>query len=71
MITNVWRGEDVPRYTLGHTVVVSYLAVPLMGESVLNYLLLRIENILRCRGMRQHLADSKSPEEMRLMGDMR
>jgi len=71
VVSNVYRGADAPRFVPGHAVVLGYLAVALVGGSILHYLLLRRENALRRAGLRDHLVEGKSPEEIKLMGDMR
>lgn len=71
VVSNVYRGDDAPRFVPGHAIVLGYLAVALLGGSVLNYVLLRRENRLRLAGVRDHLTQGKSESEIKLMGDMR
>jgi hypothetical protein len=49
MSSNVYRSKDAPWYTLGHSFVLGYLAVGLVGGSILNYTLLWIGNRRRAR----------------------
>jgi hypothetical protein len=44
MSSNIYRGEDAPWYRLGHSVVLGYLAVCLLGGSIVNYICLWIGN---------------------------
>jgi len=49
MSSNIYRGQDAPWYTLGHSVVLGYLAVGLLFGSILNYIFLAIGNARRAR----------------------
>ncbi|KAK4949705.1 hypothetical protein LTR10_011546 [Elasticomyces elasticus] len=69
--SNVYRGVDAPRFIPGHAVVLGYLVLALWGGSILHHVLLRRENRLRKAGARDYLIEGKSPEQIRLMGDMR
>lgn len=71
VVSNVYRGADAPRFIPGHAVVMGYLALALLGGSVLHYVLLRRENKLRLAGMRDYLILGKSEDQIRLMGDQR
>ena len=44
MSSNIYRGQDAPWYRLGHSVVLAYLAVCLLGGSIVNYIFLAIGN---------------------------
>jgi MFS family permease len=44
MSSNIYRGQDAPWYRLGHSVVLAYLAVCLLGGSIVNYIFLSIGN---------------------------
>jgi hypothetical protein len=44
MSSNIYRGQDAPWYQLGHCVVLGYLAVGLLGGSIINYVCLSIGN---------------------------
>jgi MFS family permease len=62
---------DSPRYYEGHGVVVAYMAVFLLGGSVLMTILLRIENKKRRDGKRDHWIEGKSQREIEALGDQR
>jgi len=49
MSSNIYRGQDAPWYTLGHSVVLGYLSVGLLFGSILNYIFLAIGNARRAR----------------------
>lgn len=44
MSSNIYRAQDAPWYRLGHSVVLGYLSVCLLGGSILNYIFLSIGN---------------------------
>ena len=44
MSSNIYRSEDAPWYRLGHAVVLGYLAIGLLGGSIVNYIFLSIGN---------------------------
>lgn len=44
MSSNIYRQQDAPWYRLGHSVVLGYLAVCLLGGSIVNYIFLWIGN---------------------------
>jgi hypothetical protein len=71
MSSNVYRGIDAPHYTLGHSVVLGYLAVGLLGGSILNYVLLKRENEKRRRGERDHWVQGLNHKEVEYLGDKR
>ena len=71
VISNVYRGQDAPRFIPGHAVVTAYLTICLFGGAVLHYTLLRRENNLRRKGKRGHIVDGKSEKEIAEMGDQR
>jgi len=52
--SNIYRQQDAPWYTLGHSVVLGYLGVALLGGSIANYVFCAIGNRRR---------DKISPEE--------
>jgi len=60
-----------PRYREGHAVVLAYLALFLLGGSVVNTLLLRRENGKRDRGERDASVAGLSPKEIEQLGDLR
>lgn len=69
--SNIYRGKDAPRFYPGHGTVLAYLVLFLFGGSVLQYILLRIENRKRQRGERDHWITGLSPQEIELLGDKR
>lgn len=71
VVSNVYRGKDAPRFIPGHSTVLGYLSIALLGGSVLHYCLLRRENRLRAAGLRDYVIEGKSLDEIRLLGDMR
>ena len=44
MASNIYREVDAPWYRLGHSVVLGYLAVCLLGGSIVNYICLSLAN---------------------------
>ncbi|KAI9868260.1 MAG: hypothetical protein M1830_005688 [Pleopsidium flavum] len=69
--SNIYRVKDKPRYVPGHSVVLAYLIVCLLGGSTLQYLLLRRENAQRLAGKRDAWISGKSEKEIELLGDRR
>ncbi|KAI1435368.1 major facilitator superfamily domain-containing protein [Xylaria sp. CBS 124048] len=62
---------DPPRYVQGHGIIIAYMALFLLGGSVLMTTMLRIENKKRLEGKRDYLAEGKSEAELESMGDRR
>jgi hypothetical protein len=60
-----------PQYYQGHGVVLAYMAIFLLGGSLLMTTLLRIENKKRRQGKRDYLAEGKTHAEMEALGDQR
>ncbi|KAI2618362.1 MFS general substrate transporter [Hypoxylon sp. NC1633] len=60
-----------PRYLEGHAVMVAYMALFLLGGSVLMTVLLRIENKKRRDGKRDYLIEGKTAKEIEALGDNR
>ena len=69
--SNIYRAKDAPKYTPGHSVVMGYLVVFLLGGSLLQYMLLRAENAKRVAGKRDAWIVGKSENEIDLLGDRR
>lgn len=69
--SNIYRGQDKPRYKPGHGVVLAYLLVFLFGGSVMTRVLLARENKKRRNGERDHWAEGKSEKEVEMLGDRR
>ncbi|CAI6341679.1 unnamed protein product [Periconia digitata] len=69
--SNIYRGQDKPRYFLGHGVVLAYLVLWLLGGSVITRLLLARENKKRLAGERDVWVEGKGNEEVEALGDRR
>jgi predicted MFS family arabinose efflux permease len=69
--SNIYRAEDKPRFKPGHSVVLAYEALWLLGGSVLQHVLLRRENAKRRAGKRDVWIEGKSEEEIDKLGDRR
>ncbi|KAJ9293744.1 hypothetical protein DTO217A2_9257 [Paecilomyces variotii] len=69
--SNIYRGQDAPRFYPGHGTVMAYLVLFLLGGSILQEVLLRIENGKRRRGERNHWIEGLSPHEIEMLGDKR
>ncbi|CZR68137.1 related to allantoate permease [Phialocephala subalpina] len=60
-----------PRYTVGHTTILAYLTVCLLGGSCLMHFLLKRENAARLAGKRDYLTRGKTEKEVESLGDIR
>jgi hypothetical protein len=69
--SNVYRAQDAPKFYPGHGVVLGYLTICLFLGSILQMILLRIENRKRRNGDRDVWVQGLNPEEIRLLGDKR
>jgi len=69
--SNIYRTADSPKYTLGHGVVLGYLAVFLLGGSLMTRFLLARENGKKRRGERDARVVGKNEDEVRMLGDRR
>ncbi|KAF2708559.1 MFS nicotinic acid transporter-like protein Tna1 [Pleomassaria siparia CBS 279.74] len=69
--SNIYRGQDKPRYTPGHAVVLAYMILFLLGGSLATRFLLSWENKKRARGERDHWAEGKDEKEVEALGDKR
>lgn len=69
--SNIYTSEDAPRFIIGHSVIIAWLAVFLFGGSLATTLLLRIENRRRIKGQRNSLIEGKSTAEIEFLGDMK
>jgi hypothetical protein len=67
--SNIYRSQDVPRFVLGHSVILGYLAVFLFGGSLVTTLLLRFENRARLKGRRNGWTEGKTDTEIEILGD--
>ncbi|TGZ78356.1 retrograde regulation protein 2 [Ascodesmis nigricans] len=68
--SNIFRSKDAPHYRMGHAILVAYLAIGLLGGSILNYIYLRQENKNRREGKRDYLTEGKTQEEIARLGDV-
>lgn len=72
MSSNIYQATDAPRFILGHSLVLAWLVVFLLGGSILQYYLLRRENRLRDEGKRDIWAEGMTPKEAaKVLGDER
>ena len=69
--SNIYRENNAPRFKPGHSVVLAYETLFLLGGSVLQYVLLRRENAKRRRGERDYWIEGKSEAEIEKLGDKR
>lgn len=69
--SNIYRAQDKPGYKLGHGVVLAYLALFLLGGSLVTYFALRGENAKRRKGVRNGMLEGLSGEEVKVRGDKR
>jgi hypothetical protein len=69
--SNIYRGQDAPNFYLGHGVVLGYLTVCLFFGSILQTVLLRIENRKRLSGQRDVRVQGLNSRQIELLGDMR
>ncbi|KAJ5290761.1 hypothetical protein N7478_000012 [Penicillium angulare] len=67
--SNIYRAQDSPNFYLGHGVVLGYLTVCLFLGSVLQTVLLRIENRKRRSGERDVWIHGLNSEQIELLGD--
>lgn len=69
--SNIYIKAERPRFTTGHSVILAYQIVCLLGGSVVMHLALRWENAKRRRGERDYLVEGKTREEIEALGDRR
>jgi hypothetical protein len=69
--SNIYRGQDAPRFFPGHGTVLAYLSVFLLGGSILQRVLLVNENKKRVSGQRDVWAEGKTDDEVERLGDKR
>ncbi|KAI9368611.1 major facilitator superfamily domain-containing protein [Aspergillus egyptiacus] len=67
--SNIYRGEDAPEFYPGHGTVLAYLVLFQLGGTLLQYILLRVENAKRRRGERDSLVEGLGETEIRALGD--
>lgn len=71
MSSNIYRGKDAPHYRLGHSVVLGYLTIGLLGGSILQWFWLRAENRKRINGERDYLVQGLDQQQIEALGDKR
>jgi len=69
--SNIYRAEDKPRFKPGHSVVLAYETVFLLGGSLLQHVLLKRENAKRRAGQRDVWIEGKTEAEIEKLGDKR
>ncbi|KAM0110886.1 hypothetical protein ACP6JB_003456 [Aspergillus fumigatus] len=69
--SNIYRGKDAPNFYPGHGTVLAYLVLFQFGGSLVQYLLLRLENRKRLRGDRDHWIQGLDRSQIELLGDKR
>ncbi|KAK2750089.1 hypothetical protein FQN57_004581 [Myotisia sp. PD_48] len=69
--SNIFRGKDAPNYYPGHGTILAYLVLFVFGGSLLQHILLRIENGKRLRGERDHWIEGLDAEAIDKLGDRR
>lgn len=67
--SNIYRELDAPNFYLGHGMVLAYLFFFLLGGSILQHILLRMENNKRRRGDRDAILDGLDAETIEMLGD--
>jgi len=63
MSSNIYRDTDAPWYRVGHCIVLGYVAVGLVGGSILNVTLLSLENRKRDLAASTAKEDDKTSAE--------
>ncbi|QIW96790.1 hypothetical protein AMS68_002308 [Peltaster fructicola] len=71
MSSNIYRSQDAPKFIPGHSVVLAYLVLFLLGGSVLTHFTLKAENKSRAAGKRDHWIEGKTEKEIEMLGDKR
>lgn len=69
--SNIYLKSESPRFYTGHAVVLSWQICFLFGASLFLYIMLGRENKKRRNGERDYLAEGKTMEDMKFMGDKR
>jgi MFS family permease len=72
MASNIYREVDAPWYRLGHSVVLGYLVVCLLGGSIVHYICLSIANRRRDAGgekLRSKMLEGLTEEERHHLAD--
>jgi hypothetical protein len=69
--SNVYLASEAPRFWTGHTMVLAFLVVFLLGGSLMVHFSLAAENRKRWRGERDNMLDGLTPDEILVKGDKR
>ncbi len=70
--SNIYRESDRrTHYKIGHSVVLAYLVLFLLGGSIVQYFALKRENAKRRSGARDGWIEGKTEKEIELLGDKR
>jgi hypothetical protein len=69
--SNIYRGADAPNFYPGHGAILAYLVLFLLGGSILQHILLRIENRKRRLGQRDAWIEGLDQQQIELLGDKR
>lgn len=67
--SNIYRGEDKPRFKPGHGTVLAYMVLFLLGGSIVTRFALAAENKKRLAGKRDHWVEGKNEKEIEMLGD--
>ncbi|KAK2798835.1 hypothetical protein FQN50_008696 [Emmonsiellopsis sp. PD_5] len=69
--SNIYRGDDKPKFYPGHGTVLAYLVLFQLGGSVVQYIMLRRENARRLRGDRDGWVEGLDAKQIEMRGDLR
>jgi hypothetical protein len=69
--SNIYITGERPRYWTGHSVVLAYQVLFLLGGSIAMHILLRRENAKRRSGQRDNMLDGLTDEQKWIKGDKR
>jgi hypothetical protein len=69
--SNIYRGQDAPNFYPGHGTVLAYLTIFLLGGSIVQTILLRVENRKRRNGLRDARIEGLDAQQIELLGDQR
>jgi hypothetical protein len=69
--SNIYRTNDAPNFAPGHGTVLAYLAIFLLGGSIVQTVLLRRENRKRLNGERDARIEGLDQRQIELLGDQR
>ena len=69
--SEIYRSKDKPKYYPGHGTVLAYMALFLLGGTIVTDWMLMRENKKRREGKRDYLIEGKTEEEIKDLGDYR